>query len=151
MNEVVGLIREVLDRLKEIEGVENDSDLANPLVVSKRLIASWKERNSVPWQVLFTYSRKHGISLDYILNGWGSPFQTDAMVGEPGAIYSLETSADPVYRVAGQVHRALSELGAELGEEKFSETVRYLHRSMMDKGDDAVPYEQVLSVVKLAV
>ena len=142
-------LREILDRLKALEGVRSDVELAEPLITNRRNIAAWKERGSLPWERLDDYcSRKH-ISLEWLLNGRG-PTRLARLVAEPGAVYQVATHQDVLYRLAGDVYRAVGETGLAISPEKFAGIMHLLHRDMLDAGVDEVSYEKVLKVVRLA-
>jgi hypothetical protein len=143
-------LRQVLDRLKALEGVRADIDLAEPLSTNRRNVSAWKERGSLPWDRLYEYCQKRQISLEWLLNGRGAVHVTE-LVAEPGVVYHLDTDQDVVYRIAADVYRALRESGTELNPEKFAQVTRLLHRDMLHSRGDQVAYEKVLEVVKLAV
>ena len=140
------LLREILNRLKEIEHVSHDMDLAVPLLVSKRNISSYKERGTIPWEKLFQYSRRKKKSLEYIINGRGPSDAT--AVAEPGAIYKVETDQDAVYDISAQVYAELVEQNKTADPDKFRQLVKLLHRQMLDTGN--VPsYETIKEMVYL--
>lgn len=142
-------LRDVLDRLKALEGVRNDVDLAAPLATNRRNIAAWKERGSLPWERLDDYCRRRGVSLEWLVNGRGASRLTQ-LVSEPGAVYQVATDQDVLYRIAADVYRALGEAGLSISPEKFAGIMRLLHRDMLDAGTEAVSYEKVREVVRLA-
>lgn len=144
------LLRDILDRLKQVEQVSSDVDLADPLMTSRRNISAWKERQSVPWEKLVAYCHRQQISLEWLINGRGPIFISD-MAAEPGAIYRVETNQDAIYLLSSNIYRALQESEREIAPEKFADVVRLLHRDMLERKADEVPYEKVLRVVKLAV
>jgi hypothetical protein len=143
------LLRQVLDRLKALEGVRNDVDLAEPLATNKRNVSAWKERGTLPWERLHAYCRRRQISLEWLINGRGAA-QVTALVAEPGSVYRLETDQDMVYRIAADVYRALQQQDTAISADKFTQVVRLLHRDLLHSGGDAVAYDRVVEVVKLA-
>ena len=142
-------LRQVLDRLKTLEGVRADIDLAEPLATNRRNVSAWKERGSLPWDRLYDYCLRRQISLEWLLNGRGAVRVTE-LVAEPGGVYRLDTDQDVVYRIAADVYRAMRESGTELSPEKFAQVTRLLHRDMLHSHSDQVAYDKVLEVVKLA-
>ena len=143
------MLNQVLQRLKEIEQVKNDSDLALPLVTNKRNIAAWKERGALPPQsTLLAYCEKKKISLEWLLYGRG-PIYISGLIAESGAIYRVETDQDAVYTLASDVYRALIELEQVITTEKFAEVVRLLHRDMLESRSQSLAYEKILGMVKL--
>lgn len=143
------LLRQVLDRLKTLEGVRSDVDLAEPLATNRRNVSAWKERGTLPWDRLYDYCQRRQISLEWLLNGRGAR-EVNQLVAEPGAVYRLDTDQDAVYRIAADVYRALQQSGTTLNAEKFAQVVRLLHRDMLHTHSDAVAYDKILEVVKLA-
>ncbi len=144
-------LRDILDRLKEIEHIKNDVDLATPLNTNKRNISAWKERDSIPWGKLIDYCHSKHISLEWLINGIGPITVSKIMVAEPGALYRVETDQDGVYSLASNVYKALLKLGREISPKKFEEIVRLLHRDMLDSGATDISFEKVMDVVKLAI
>lgn len=61
--------KEVLDRLRIVCGVNNDSDLCKSLKLPRTTISTWRSRNSVPYSLCVDLALKHGISLDWLLTG----------------------------------------------------------------------------------
>lgn len=142
-------LREVLDRLKALEGVRSDVDLAGPLATNRRNVSAWKERGTLPWDRLYDYCRRRQVSLEWLLNGRGATHVTQ-LVAEPGAVYRLDTDQDAVYRIAADVYRALQQTNASLNPEKFAQVVRLLHRDMLHSRSDQVAYDKIVEVVKVA-
>ncbi len=143
------LLRQVLDRLKSLEGLRSDVELAEPLATNRRNIAAWKERGTLPWDRLYDYCQRRQISLEWLLNGRGASHVTQ-LVAEPGAVYKLDTDQDVLYRIAADIYRALRQSDTELSPEKFAQVMRLLHRDMLDSRGQQIAYEKILEVVKLA-
>ncbi len=143
------LLRQIFNRMKDLEGVNNDVDLAAPLKTNKRNISAWKERGTIPWEILAAYCSEQQVSLEWLINAQGPRFVAE-MVAEPGAIYKTATNQDVLYTLSGNIYRALQDTGRILTPEKFTLAVRLLHRDMIERRATDVPYEKVLEVVKLA-
>lgn len=143
------LLRQVLDRLKSLEGLRSDVELAEPLATNRRNIAAWKERGTLPWDRLYDYCQRRQVSLEWLLNGRGASHVTQ-LVAEPGAVYKLDTDQDVLYRIAADIYRALRQSDTELSPEKFAQVMRLLHRDMLDSRSQQIAYEKILEVVKLA-
>jgi hypothetical protein len=128
------LLREIINRLKELEGVSGDLDLAIPLKVTKRNVSSYKERGTIPWEVLLEYGRRRKVSMEWLLNGRGPIDNEILAVAEPGVVYKVETNQDAVYDIAAQVYTELLAEGKQPGADKFRQLVKLLHRSMLETG-----------------
>lgn len=142
------LLRTILNRLKELEGVRHDTDLATPLGVSKEIVSQWKTRETIPWDRLIQYTRMEQVSFEWLINGHGPPRRRD-LVAEPGAIYRVDTNHDALYRLAGDIYKAADEASARLTGEKFAQLMRLAHRETIDRGEP-VPYAKIVELVKLA-
>lgn len=66
-------IRAVIGRVKRLERLRYDRDVAGPLGVAAGTVDQWKHRNSQPWDVLARYAVATGTSLDWLLFGAGEP------------------------------------------------------------------------------
>jgi hypothetical protein len=143
------LLRKVLDRLKSLEGLRSDVELAEPLATNRRNIAAWKERGTLPWDRLYDYCQRQQVSLEWLLNGRGASHVTQ-LVAEPGAVYKLDTDQDVLYQIAADIYRALRQSDTELSPEKFAQVMRLLHRDMLGSRSQQIAYEKILEVVKLA-
>lgn len=143
------LLRQVLDRLKTLEGLRSDVELAEPLATNRRNIAAWKERGTLPWDRLYDYCQRRQVSLEWLLNGRGA-INITQLVAEPGAVYRLDTDQDVLYRIAADIYRALRQSSTELSPEKFAQIMRLLHRDMLDSRSEQIAYDKIMEVVKLA-
>lgn len=143
----LSLVDDIFNRIKELEGVENDVDLAPLLLCGRLQPGQWRSRQIVPWARVVRYSREHERSLEYLVNGHG-PAQridlTDA-VAEPGAIYRVETDQDVVYKLAADIHACAS----ELSDGKFLQALKLLHREYLDTGKYP-PQEKIAQLVRMA-
>lgn len=61
----------IIDRMREAVGVKKDADLAVVLNVAPGTIATWRKRNSVPYEHCLSLSVNHGVSLNWLLLGYG--------------------------------------------------------------------------------
>ena len=61
----------VLLRLMSLFNVDNDSELARVLNVNRQTLASWRNRDSVPYSICINIAEERGVSLDWLLTGKG--------------------------------------------------------------------------------
>ena len=124
-------------------------------MVSKERIDQWKNRGTVPWEKVVEYSRRNMVSLEYLINGHGPAKRVDVEMGimarESGAIYEVQTNQDATYQIASQIYAALQKLGGTMSPEKFAQTMRLLHRGILDEGKSGVPDQKVRETVSLAM
>ena len=73
MREKKVLIQEIIDRMKEVTGVSKDVELAEVIGASRSGPAVWKIRERVPFAECLALATKHGVSLDWLLLGRGTP------------------------------------------------------------------------------
>lgn len=150
VKEGINLFETIVDRIKNVEKIEEDIGVALLLHMDRRNLATYKTEGRIPYPRIIEYSRAHRVSLEYLLNGNGPARVTD-MVMEPGAIYRVHTDQDVLYEIAGSVYRAIAESSAKLPPEKFTQLVRLAHRDMLDRGESSVPFARIVEMVKLAL
>ena len=138
----------VLQRVKAIEKLSQDSEVAKLLKVSAGTIASYKQRGYVPLDKIEDYGRRRGVSMEWLVNGNGPVYVRD-MVTEPGAIYQVATNQDAVYRIAAKVADCLVNSKLKLSPEKIEKIVRMFHRDALAVGADDVPAEKIRSYLEL--
>lgn len=59
-------INEILNKVKKINDIELDKDIANVLNIIPSHLSKMKQRNTIPYDKLIEYANKNGISLDYL-------------------------------------------------------------------------------------
>ena len=62
---------EVLDRLQQAMGLSSDGELARDLGIKRSTVGSWRNRNSVPYEICVDLAQARGWSLDWLLIGKG--------------------------------------------------------------------------------
>lgn len=140
----------IIDRIKIIEGVKKDKEVAELLGIDQRNLATAKSRGIIPYQKLVRYSDISGASLDFLLHGRG-PQKLDRIVTvEDGKAYHICTDQDAVYEIAEKVYRATQTQGLTLPEGKVASTVRLLHRDLIDRGEGEITQERVNELVRIA-
>ena len=98
-------VRSVLDRLHQIFGVKNDSQLCSALGVNRSTVGSWISRESVPYAICVDIAAERGISLDWLLTGEG-PMQRGQSAQATAA---SSEPANPRERAILELYRALDE------------------------------------------
>lgn len=63
---------EIIARLKQITATSSDSALSERLGVSPQTLSSWKGRERMPYSICIDLAEQHGISLDWLLTGFGA-------------------------------------------------------------------------------
>lgn len=59
----------ILTRLRDLNGVKTNVDLAKELGVAHSTLGSWRNRSTMPLELLLQQSLKHNTSLDFIIHG----------------------------------------------------------------------------------
>lgn len=98
-------VRSVLDRLHQIFGVKNDSQLCSALGVNRSTVGSWISRESVPYAICVDIAAERGISLDWLLTGEG-PMQRGQSAQATAA---SSEPANPREQTILELYRALDE------------------------------------------
>lgn len=76
----------ILDRMREVLGVANDSELARVLGTTRMNVHKWRRRDTRPYPICLQMADDHGVSLDWLLTGAGEMRRAPAgQVREPGA------------------------------------------------------------------
>lgn len=140
----------IIDRIKIIENVKKDKDVAELLGMDQRNLATAKSRGIIPYEKLVRYSQKSGASLDFLLHGRGPQKLERVITVEGGGAYHICTDQDQVYDIAEMVYQAIKTQHKELPGGKFSGTVRLLHREALDRGEKDIPQERVNELIKIA-
>ncbi|MCK9454831.1 MAG: helix-turn-helix domain-containing protein [Bacilli bacterium] len=58
--------KDVLYRIKQIEKIQNDKDLADLLEINYNTLRGWLQRNSLQFEPIIEYAKKNNIDLNYI-------------------------------------------------------------------------------------
>jgi hypothetical protein len=80
MKEKKVLVPAIVDRMKQVVCVSKDVDLAEALGLSRSNPAVWKIRDRIPFAECMAIAEKHGVSLDWLVLGRGTP-EIDALAG----------------------------------------------------------------------
>jgi hypothetical protein len=73
MKEKKVLVQDIVDRMKQVVCVSKDVDLAEALGLSRSNPAVWKIRDRIPFAECMAIAEKHGVSLDWLVLGRGTP------------------------------------------------------------------------------
>jgi len=140
----------ILERVREIEDVKWDGELAIALKTGKNTVSNWRQRDNISYVKLAEYAREKGVSLEWLVNGRGPVHLRELAVAEPGAIYRVETDQDAVYRIAALVTAYCLEHGIHLAEQKIESIVKLIHRDMLAAGISEVSRQRVEELIHLA-
>lgn len=125
-------VKGVFNRIKVLADIKKDSELAAILGMSTRNIISYKERGTLPWEYLSAFAKQNNYSLDYIINGVGSP--TSGKIEDATGLYIVKTNHDNIYDIAALVYAELEAQDKHTTTEKFRQVVKLLHRGMLETG-----------------
>ncbi|MCK5236871.1 MAG: helix-turn-helix domain-containing protein [Deltaproteobacteria bacterium] len=62
---------EVIERMKDIARLKNDSAVAKALTVTPQALSNYKKRGKLPSHLLIRFARAYGLSVDWLLTGEG--------------------------------------------------------------------------------
>lgn len=62
-------VRLIIDRMKSVESVRNDKDLADRIGVEAGVLLKWKTRNSIPFERAVEFANNKRISIDWLVFG----------------------------------------------------------------------------------
>ncbi|TAN40765.1 MAG: hypothetical protein EPN22_16840 [Nitrospirae bacterium] len=62
-------IAEILDTIKELKGLKTDMALAEMLNIERGTVSNWKQRGTIPFDLIVSFCEQEGLSLDKLLLG----------------------------------------------------------------------------------
>ncbi|XOB60695.1 helix-turn-helix domain-containing protein [Campylobacterota bacterium DY0563] len=62
-------IEKILERMYEKLGISKDSEFCKKFNIKQSTVSSWKNRNSIPYEIIVKISQNANFSLDYVLKG----------------------------------------------------------------------------------
>lgn len=65
--------RSIIERMKQLEKIADDKNLAECLEVQAGTLSKWKIRNSLPIELACVFAHRHNVSLDWLILGKESP------------------------------------------------------------------------------
>lgn len=60
---------EILERMYEKLGISKDSEFCKTYNIKPSTVSSWRNRDSIPYDLILEISRNANFSLDYVLKG----------------------------------------------------------------------------------
>lgn len=97
----------IINRMKEALGKDTDTDLASILEVSNKTVSSWRNRNSIPMEVIVSVAFASSKTVEYILTG------SDVSV----TLDELNEPDSAIMQIMGE--KLLKNILAEYAEEKL--------------------------------
>lgn len=142
-------LREILERLKEIEGLKYDREVGDLLQIKKSTLDQYKVRDRVPVKQLINYCKTRGVSLDWLFFGLGRPQPPTVGVGETPSVYNIRTNQDAVYAIAKDLFQALQEKDrTDLEPRRYAHMLKLMHRESLETGE-APSLEKLRMIVEL--
>lgn len=146
------LAEEIIARIKRIESLRFDTDVAVVLGAEKRHIGPWKARGQIPWERLLEYARQSGISLDYLVLGRGPVRVAGNGVGEERAEYD-HGGIDKrlMARIIEMVDEVSAERGIEVNSKRKAQFVSLLYRSCHQSNRKAPGRVEIEELIDLSI
>lgn len=119
MQNVIFFTSEIIERLKRVQGYQNDAELARDLGVPPKKLAVWKLRNTVPLEELTSFCRHHAYNLEWALTGEGSTKRQ-----QPSEVQESGTDFEP-QRKLGPVTKKIDHILAEMTEDQRRDVLKY--------------------------
>lgn len=114
--------REVVDRIKQVYGIENktgsDARLCEAIDLNRQTLSSWLSRDSVPYALCVQISEEKDVNLDWLITGNGVMSKSTASEVAEETVY--------LYGKLKQRHIAVLRLFDALPEDKQSEIMSTL-------------------------
>lgn len=109
---------EVLDRLQQAMGLASDGELARALGVKRSTVGSWRNRNSVPYDICVDLAQERNWSLDWLLIGRGQLLEARS---DDAAKERIQAWIDEFWARAGPKERNWLEVQFELNFPQYLE------------------------------
>jgi len=77
---VLGEIRAIVDRMKQVINASSYEELARFLGISKASISKWIERNKIPEKNIYKFINSTNVNKDWLLTGKGEPLPDSANI-----------------------------------------------------------------------
>lgn len=77
---VLGEIRAIVDRMKQVINASSYEELARFLGISKASISKWIERNKIPEKNIYKFINSTNVNKDWLLTGKGDPYPDSANI-----------------------------------------------------------------------
>lgn len=142
--EAENLAGTVINRIKALEGLRYDSEVALLLHAERTAVGLWRFRDTLPWDKLIEYSRTHGVSLEWLINGNG-PARTADIIESADEVNDDEL----IHQVLTVTEEILKEQNLELPVEKKVDLITLLV-SYCRESHAAPSKENVFKLIKLA-
>ena len=98
----------VVDRLRAVYGVKDDSELTKAMDQKRSTVGNWRNRGTVPYTECVKVAGQHGISLDWLLTGEG-PMRRDGIAQAGNAEQAGGDDVNPREQAVLALFRELSE------------------------------------------
>lgn len=124
--------RDVLHRIKLAYKLNSDVELAAMLDIPSTTLSSWKTRNSIDWDRIFT--KCEGISFDYLIYGSGDIFVANEVEKE-----TIDIDSPAIIKLVGVLvdkhHQQIIELSEKLN--KAENEKSELMKEYKDKSENS--------------
>lgn len=138
----------VYDRLKAAGGFRFDTQLATDMGADRTSVGKWRQRGTLPMDILLRYAREKGYSLDWLFFGTE---EADAgggyAVNESPAVYQ-DLDFDLFKHVAALVRAILDAEKCIFSDEKIDYLIGYVYNDAMKAGGK-VDEDKVYELIKM--
>lgn len=140
----------ILNRVKTVEQVWKDSDVAEILGAAARTVSNWKHRGQIPQEYLLSYCRRKNLSLEWLINGRGPMHSTYLVSPAPDANAS-QSSHDDLLDLAATVYQMALTDGASLSPEKFRQLLRHAYDETINQLEPKPVEDKIRNLIRLAM
>lgn len=141
----------IIDRIKAVEGLKFDNDVADALNMDRRTLSGYKQRGTIPYEPLIEFANIRGYSLDWLLHGVGQPESSNQVKDEQGP-YHIQHEL--FHDVSQRLRQMLKDQGFQPTTpdelEKFDYMATFVYNECLKAGD-MISDDQLKMIVKLGV
>lgn len=143
---------EIIERIKQIESLRYDTDVAIVLGAEKQHVGPWKARGQIPWERVLDYARKSGVSLDYLILGRGPMRVAGIRVGEDEEHYGLiEIDKVLLASVITMIEELFDARGLESSGKRRAQLVALVYRSCLKAQGREPNRQEVEELIDLSI
>jgi len=149
---VKNFAEEIIERIKQIESLRYDTDVAIVLGAEKQHVGPWKARGQIPWERVLDYARKSGVSLDYLILGRGPMRVAGIRVGEDEEHYGLiEIDKVLLASVITMIEELFDARGLESSGKRRAQLVALVYRSCLKAQGREPNRQEVEELIDLSI
>lgn len=139
-------ITEILEIIKNLEGLSKDTEIAAIFKVRQSMITMWRKRGTIPYEMLIHYCEERNIDPLWLLTGTGPKYR-----GSSQASSVQDPKLDLMMEVIATIEEVFQRDGLSLPPAKKARLITLIYEEIAeDKGKMSAIEARVVNLTKLA-